>query len=579
MRGTFRTLAGAAAAGLSLLWTDGAWPETAPVSAPADSTTAAAVDSSAAATARPAPSSPSPVTDFVAIPDRWRDIQPPPYELNVPKHWYDPYNRNSLKGDYPVFGDNTFLALTGITSTIVEGTSNFTPSGVSAERPESELFFGKRDKLFVNQTLKLTLELYHGDTAFRPRDWEIRATPVFNVNYANTRENNSTNINVRRGSNRLDHHLGFQELSLEKHLLNVGDRFDFVAVRGGIQRFSSDFRGFVFNDNNLGARLFGNLRGNRYQYNLALFHMLEKDTNSELNTVFDERDQEVAVANLYRQDTGTPGYTAQLSFLYNLDLASVHYDENGFLVRPALAGGALPHRMKAYYLGWTGDGHWGRLNVDHAFYQVFGDDRFNPLANRAITINAQMAALELSMDKDWMRFKVAGFFSSGDRDPADSHGRGFDTIVDSPVFAGGALSYWNTQAIRLQGVALVGKESLVPALRSSKTEGQPNFVNPGLILAGGGWDADLTPQLRLAMNANYLRFVDVKVIEAFVNQSNIGHNIGLDYGVGLFYRPFLNNNANVALVATGLSPLEALNDIYESPGTQYSVQTSVSFRF
>ncbi|MFQ5649369.1 MAG: hypothetical protein ACE5IY_05460, partial [bacterium] len=39
--------------------------------------------------------------DFEPLPDRWRDIQPPPYELNVRGRWYDPYNRNILKGDYP----------------------------------------------------------------------------------------------------------------------------------------------------------------------------------------------------------------------------------------------------------------------------------------------------------------------------------------------------------------------------------------------------------------------------------------------------------------------------------------------
>ena len=44
----------------------------------------------------------------------------------------------------------------------------------------------------------------------------------------------------------------------------------------GIQPFNSDFRGFIFNDTNLGARLFGNLGNNRYQYNLAFFDMLEK---------------------------------------------------------------------------------------------------------------------------------------------------------------------------------------------------------------------------------------------------------------------------------------------------------------
>ena len=45
--------------------------------------------------------------------------------------------------------------------------------------------------------------------------------------------------------------------------------------------------------------------------------MLEKDTNSELNTrvnLGEWRDQTVFIANLYRQDTKWKGYTTQFSF-------------------------------------------------------------------------------------------------------------------------------------------------------------------------------------------------------------------------------------------------------------------------
>jgi hypothetical protein len=80
----------------------------------------------------------------------------------------------------------------------------------------------------------------------------------------------------------------------------------YVKKSIGIQPFNSDFRGFIFNDTNLGARLFGNLGNNRYQYNLAFFNMLEKQTNSGLNT-FSPRDQRVVIANFYWQDFLTPG--------------------------------------------------------------------------------------------------------------------------------------------------------------------------------------------------------------------------------------------------------------------------------
>ena len=110
-----------------------------------------------------------------------------------------------------------------------------------------------------------------------------------------------------------------------------------TSVRAGIQPFISDFRGFIFSDTNLGVRLFGNYANNRYQFNAAYFYMLEKDTNSELNTPH-FRDQTVFIANLFRQDTVHHGYTTQFSFHYNDDRPTRHFDENDFLVRPALIG-------------------------------------------------------------------------------------------------------------------------------------------------------------------------------------------------------------------------------------------------
>ncbi len=65
-------------------------------------------------------------------------------------------------------------------------------------------------------------------------------------------------------------------------------------------------------------------------------------------------------------------------------------------------------------MGWTGNGHIRRLNISHAFYQALGNDTFNPIAGRPVDINAQMAALELSVDKDWIRYYAQFFYASGD---------------------------------------------------------------------------------------------------------------------------------------------------------------------
>src|ERR1019366_4911944 len=198
------------------------------------------------------------------------------------------------------------------------------------------------------------------------------------------------------------------------------------------------------------------------------FDQLEKDTNSELN-LMSRRNQHLVVANYYRQDFLTPGYTISPSFHANLDHGDQSYfDANGFLVRPAPVGVVQPHRVTAYYAGLGGDGHWGRLNVTHQFYQAFGVDDFNGIAAQKVRINAQFAAAEVSVDHDWWRIKGAAIAASGDKDPSDGQARGFDAIFDNPSIAGGPFSFWNREGIRLAGtlVDLVGRNSLLPSLRS-----------------------------------------------------------------------------------------------------------------
>src|SRR5262249_60428045 len=82
--------------------------------------------------------------------------------------------------------------------------------------------------------------------------------------------------------------------------------------------FTSDCRGLVFFDTNRAVRLFGSRNGNRDQFNLAYFRQAQKDPDSLLNS-FDDRGQNVVIANYYRQDFVFPGYTAEVSLHYNND--------------------------------------------------------------------------------------------------------------------------------------------------------------------------------------------------------------------------------------------------------------------
>jgi hypothetical protein len=313
------------------------------------------------------------------------------------------------------------------------------------------------------------------------------------------------------------------------------------------------------------VRLFGNYDNNLYQYNLAVFDMREKDTDSELNT-FDSRRQDVFIANIFRQDFLWPGYTAEWSFLFNHDHGATHYDDNGDLVRPAPIGTARPHDVNVAYLGWGGDGHIGSINISHQFYEAFGHDDFNGLAGHPVDINAQMAALELSIDHNWARYKASFFYASGDGNATDHTARGFDTIVDNPNFTGGPFSFWSRQGFNLGGtlVGLKTPGSLVPNLRTSKTEGQANFVNPGVYIMGLGAEFDLTPKVRAFLNANYLLFAETDPIKTALLTAHIANEIGWDLSIGLQYRPFLTDNIIVSAGLGVLIPGGGYRDIYKS---------------
>src|SRR4030095_17198221 len=104
-------------------------------------------------------------------------------------------------------------------------------------------------------------------------------------------------------------------------------------------------------------------------------------------------------------------------------------------------------------------------------------------------------------------------------------------------FAGGDFSFWNRQGVKLLGVNLVQQSSFFPDLRSSKIEGQPNFVNPGLFRLHTGLEAEVTPKLRALLNGSYLRFITAQTLEHLLQQPNIGQNIGLDLSLGVVSRP------------------------------------------
>lgn len=519
------------------------------------------------------------IEDQLPVPDRWRLIE----TLGVVKErWFDPYHQNTLKGDraidpdkvkwLPIKGDDWFFVANAVSDTVFEPRTFPIPVGVqTTERPGSLDVFGKDRSFVFAQTFIVGAALIKGSTAFKPPDVEYRLTLAYQANYVDVPERRVLDVRPSKPSHRYDSFLGVQELFVDKHLGNTSDRYDFYSVRLGIQPFQSDFRGFLFNDSQLGLRFFGNRDNNRFQYNFAAFWRLEKDTNSGLNDITQTpRDDFILTANLYRQDFPVVGLTSQVSVTYNMNREKndVQIDHNGFPVRPALIGDLRGREYDVVYLGYSADGRIGRINVTASFYAALGEDRNSFFTSQPAEIRAGFSAVELSYDYDWMRFRLSGLYATGDGDPYNKTEGGFDAIFENPIFGGADTSYWIRQTIPFAGggrvISINGRNGILNSLRSSKEEGQSNFNNPGTIFIGASADFDLSPQTRVSVNANHLWFENTSSLQALRMEGSIPKDIGFDLSVAAIWRPKATQNIVGRLSAAVLLPGDGFKDLFDN---------------
>jgi len=277
--------------------------------------------------------SPSDLVLDTGVPDRWRitsslcpkkdgvtgKINSALYTLfprlaNVCHSKLDPFHHNTLKGDRPLArgkrpgflkGDDWYVIASGVSDTVVEPRSFPIPVGnQTTADPDSNDTFGRSNSLVLSQTFIAGFSLLKGETAFKPPVIEYRVAIAGNINHVEVPERRVLFVEPSKGTKRTDGFIGLQEAFIDYHIGRFDTkRYDFVSLRLGIQPFQSDFRGFLFNDNQLGVRLFGNRDNNRLQFNLAAFWRIEKDANSGLNDIGAPlRRDWILTANLYRQD-------------------------------------------------------------------------------------------------------------------------------------------------------------------------------------------------------------------------------------------------------------------------------------
>jgi hypothetical protein len=525
---------------------------------------------------------------FNTIPDRWRlakALCPDKNYIgiqNVCHSPLDPYHQNSLKGDRPVQidkkpfflpikGNDWFFTLNAISDSIVEPRSFPTPVAdqQTSENPGANGQFGRQHSLVLAQTFIVGASLAKGSTAYKPPDVEYKIALAYQVNHVDVEERRVLNVRSSKASRRTDSFLGLQELFIDYHLGNRSDRYDFDSVRVGIQPFQADFRGFLFQDNQLGIRFFGNRDNNRYQYNVEAIWRLEKDTNSGLNDITRKpREDYILHANLFAQDFPLAGLTSLVSVTanFNRERDERKFDHNGFPVRPALLGDQRPREYDVYYLGYSLDGRLKRFNLSSSVYFAFGEDRNNFFTSKPAKIRSAFAAAELSYDIDWIRVKLSGLYTTGDSDPKDNTEGGFSAIFENPIFAGADTSYYIRQIVPFAGggvnVALSPRNGIINDLRTSKEEGQSNFNNPGTVLLGVGADFDILPELRVSTNVNHLWFENTATLRELRNEGSIPKSIGWDLSTAVIYRPSFIQNVVFRLSGAVFDPGKGFSDLF-----------------
>lgn len=542
---------------------------------------------------RPPPPEAFPTDEF-PVPDRWRLVE----SLGlVREHWWDPYNQNTYKGDRPLClqneeererrqreklpkcrtpkflgfkSDDWFLTLNAISDTVVEPRSFPQPvNRQSVDNPGSNDVFGRANSLVLSQTVILGAALTKGSTAYEPPKIEYRVALAFNTNYAEASERRILRVEPTYPKHRHDGFVGVQEFFVDYHIRNTSDRFDFDSIRVGIQPLQLDFRGFLFNDNNLAIRLFGTRDNNRFQYSVGAIWRFDKDTNSGLNDVYQRpRDDVVIFGNLFRQDFPVVGLTSQAIAAFNINREEdeIAIDDNGFPIRPSLLGDLRPYRYEVFYPGYAVDGRIGRINLSAQIYGAFGEISNNFFTSRPADIRAYFAAAEASYDHNWIRFRLSGVYASGDKDPYDDTLGGFDAIFENPIIAGADTSYWIRQVIPFAGggraIGVNGRNGLLPSLRSSKEQGQSNFNNPGFMLVGAGTDFDITPTFRLSTNVNHMWFENTSSLQALRNEGSIPKSIGWDLSAAAIWRPKGTQNIVFRLSGAVLQPSKGFADLF-----------------
>ncbi|HUG89928.1 MAG TPA: hypothetical protein VML55_03785 [Planctomycetaceae bacterium] len=452
--------------------------------------------------------------DLFPVADRWR-LGFPYWYRYVYGSWCDPYHQNVLKGDYPLeIGGNRFLEITAVAETQVQ------------TRNKSVNLTGTDQDYQFRQRFFLTTDYFVNENTFHPSEWFVRMTHA--LEYRSQTDQDEF----------VDY--AFQELFVDLQLAIVSEWYDTTDVRIGRQVFANDFRGFLYNDVNNMVRLFGNRDANRFQWNAILIDAVQQDQVSQFLKTEEDRDQIIAGVNMFRQDWPVLGVFVHAGAYFNRD--------------------RFRQSVDSYFFEVAAEGVYRGFEFTAAFIQALGRDEANPIAQRAVDVNAQFAALEITRPMDWFIPRASVLWASGDDDPTDGTGRGFDAIFDNPFFAGANFAYFNREQLNSRGLRLSNFNSFLPNLRTKAFE-PVNFVNPGILVLTAGVDTVLSARTVAFINYNHYEFDSPEAVEQGVRVKNrdaagnpleldVSREIGSDITLGVVYKPLIVDNVVLTVGAS-----------------------------
>lgn len=445
-----------------------------------------------------------------------------------PSRWWNPYGPNVLKGDVPFAGRRHFVVTTVILDSIytdARGDRDADPVQVS------------------NSTALFSLEYFVGQTVFRPKTFALRATGLAR-----------TVIDARGEADRVeDFSLGetFMEVLLADHGVSS---YDSTSLRAGVQAFNADVLGLVLNDALPAGRLFSEWRHNRWNATILYGRPLEKDLESALPLEDRALQADVVAANLSVGDAFFPGF--------NLTLLGAYDDDR------RIEG----ERSRIAWSGLAASGHLGRFVTAPAIYFAAGSsgidgDRKNVLA--------PLAVVDIARPSDLWNPRLTFLWAPGDHDPADDDATAYDAFADKVAFAGGA----GAGVFAGKGLApIFRKGSVLPSLRGGNAP--PNFVHGGIQLLDLGVDLQVSPRFTFSADGVAFAWDDPKTLGLLLGLAETPDAFAATEAIGqLKLRPFLNEQALIALSAAALVPATGLSDVTGSSATEVKADVRVILAF